>query len=273
MKYIKTHEEFNMKYLKTYESYVETPMFFRFSRSKMIDVDDAEITPTVKGALWGSERFKEILIGFGFPDQSKCIHFLDELAFDISLKNLYGEHIYQIIIDDESDLGWSFFIPINDWYYKSNSYYYELKRNVEFQKLHKGEFGQFSSHNEPIDNEDVKATQILIDKGFIGKGKLKDLMSSQFFGKAKVFVWTTDKVKVRNYQQAAKPPKDPKPYVNRPVLTKDDFISSGISPEKIADFWKSDFGRKVQRMRDTADFYLRREEAINQLNNWIKTST
>ena len=65
--------------------------------------------------------------------------------------------------------------------------------------------------------------------------------------------------------------KEPKPYKNQPVLDTEDFTERGIKPEEIGNFYQSEWGRRFKRLQPTADYNLRREEALKLLDEWIKT--
>lgn len=191
-----------MKWLKTYESFVENPKFFRFSQTDiLLDNQSLEITPTENKYMVGDPKFIEALIDFGFPDLRKCIHFMDENTFlqGKFYKNLYGNYTYQVKIDDNSPLGWSFMTPVNDWWYKSNPYN-NLKRGKEaVRELDMTGYGQVDF--EEASSEELKLEiKKLIDFGFIGTGNLHDLMGSKFWDTEKVFIWTSDKVKIENHR-------------------------------------------------------------------------
>lgn len=255
-----------MKWLKTYklfEAWVEQPKFYRFSHVDLLgDESEKDITPS-KRTMVGKEQFNDVLVKLGFPDRSLCIHMMDSLAFDPSLKSLYGKNIYQVLIDEDSHIGWSFTKPINDWYYKSGR-----GRPGQVDKdLQKTDYVNFNPYDS-TDEELLSATKILVDTGAIGTGKLKDLMSSKYWGSNPVFVWTTDTVKVSRYQ---KPVKATTTYKSEPVLRKEDFTELGLSADMIPKFYQSEFGSKIKSMDPNLDFDLRREQAVNFLNSWVKT--
>ena len=218
-----------MKYLKTYkifESWVEEPKFFRFSREEMTE---GEFTPG-KRIMWGPDNFNDCLVKFGFPDKRQCVHFMDSVAFNPEYKGSYGNYTYQVTVDDNSNLGWSFVVPINEWFYKGNPFQYALRNGV------------------------------------IGTGTIEDLKKSPHYGKESLFVWTNDKVVITKYEIK----KEPKigTYKNQPVLTKDDFSSLGIEPKRIPDFYQSEFGKKVKGLSDDIPFDVRREESLTLLKKW-----
>ena len=258
-----------MKYIKMFEEFSQSPKFFRFSQEDLLGGNkQAEITPKEK-PLWGSEEFNQALLNLGFPDKRRCIDFMDELAFDPSYKALYGKNIYQIMIDEDTRLGWSFILKVNEWYYKGIEYDRELG-NEHIQNLRKDstydDFYWCSSSPEDVD----KIAGLVLDKGLIGTGTLKDLMSSPYWGKEKAFIWTPDKFLAIRYEEPAKAPREARPYASKPALTKDDFVSRGIAPERIPEFWKSEFGAKVSKVKSEAEFDRIRKEALALLDSWVQ---
>ena len=187
-----------MKWLKTYESFVENPKFFRFSQTDILQGKESmEILPKENEYMIGDPKFIEVLLDLGFPDLRKCIHFMDENTFKQGefYKNLYGNYTYQVNIDDNSPLGWSFMTPVNDWWYKSNPYNNLRREKESVRELDITGYGQVDF--EESSPEELKLEiKKLVDFGFIGAGKLNDLMDSKFWGKEKVFIWTSDRVKI-----------------------------------------------------------------------------
>ncbi len=262
-----------MKYIKTYEAYVEQPKFYRFTKTKLVDGLEAEITPQEK-PLWGSEELNNILVGFGFPDKKRGIDLMDEVAYSTGDRSmysaLYGKNISEIYIDENAKLGWSFVLVVNEWYYKGHPYQNARRTSTIIQDLEKNEtYNQFSWAQDSIESAE-EAIKIVYDRGLVGTGTLSELMKSPYWSKEKVYLWTTDKVLVKPVE-IKKTTKEPTPYKNEPVLKTDDFTKRGIVGQIIADFWKSDLGKKIGRMKDTADFDSRREEALRLLDQWIKT--
>ena len=99
------------------------------------------------------------------------------------------------------------------------------------------------------------------------------MKKSKFFGKQKLFVWTNDDVIVKKFNE---PKKEQKPYKNEPLLVKDDFKRLGIPSENIAQFYQSDFNKKIKRLQDRFvenpnKFDMFKEEALRLLSEWIKT--
>jgi hypothetical protein len=110
-------------------------------------------------------------------------------------------------------------------------------------------------HYEQLD----EVTKYLLDYEAIGTGTIEDLKNSPHYGKESLFVWTNDKVIITNYEIK----KEPKvgTYKTERVLTTNDFIERGISPEDIGKFYQSELGKSVKG--------LSREEALNVLDKWI----
>jgi hypothetical protein len=246
-----------VKYLKTYkifESWIDDPKFFRFSREKM---DEGEFTPG-KRTMWGPDNFNDCLIKFGFPDKKQCIHFMDSVAFNPEYKGSYGSYTYQITVDNNSSLGWSFIVPINEWFYKGSPLQYALRNGNEVVKsIMETPYKDLGPYDEKLD----EITKYLFDFDVIGTGTIEDLKKSPHYGKESLFVWTSDKVIITNYEIK----KEPKvgTYKNERVLTSNDFIERGVSPQNIGKFYQSELGKSVKN--------LSREEALEVLDKWILT--
>ena len=251
-----------MRYLKTYkifESWVEEPKFFRFSREEMTE---GEFTPG-KRIMWGPDNFNDCLVKFGFPDKRQCVHFMDSVAFNPEYKGSYGNYTYQVTVDDNSNLGWSFVVPINEWFYKGNPFQYALRSGNEIVKsIMETPYKDLGPYDEKLD----EITKYLFDFGVIGTGTIEDLKKSPHYGKESLFVWTNDKVVITKYEIK----KEPKvgTYKNQPVLTRDDFSNLGIEPKRIPEFYQSDFGKQVKGLSDDIPFDVRREEALTLLKKW-----
>jgi hypothetical protein len=221
----------------------------------------------MKRNMIGPDEYNDILVSLGFPNKKNCVHFMDAVAFDPSYSGLYGKNIYNISIDDESIIGWSFFFPINDWYYKGIPFRRSMETSKEIQDFENNtEFGRFKS-NSSTEEEALSAARLVMKNGFIGTGTLKDLMSSRFWGKENVFVWTNDKVIVSKYK---KEPKvgTPGAHKNKPAITAEDFSERGIEKSQIGQFYQSPQGRKMATIK-TSNFDLKREESLRLLDEWI----
>jgi len=260
-----------MKYLKLFEKFIEEPLFYRFNKFDLLgDKDEIQFSPKER-SMFGPEIVNQVLVNRGFPDKHRCVHFMDSLAFAPSYRGLYGNFIYEIKIDDESQLGWSFLIPVNDWFYRGHPFYQERNNPVIQDLLKSGYSNLYFPFDEENEIEIIeKMADYLVEYEVIGTGTIEDLKKSKLFGKQKVFVWTNDDVIVKKWH---KPPKPPTPYKNRPLLNKEDFESLQIDSSEIGKFYQSDFGRNIKRLQDRiienpSKFELFREEALNQLKKW-----
>lgn len=235
------------------EKLIEDTKFYRFSRVEMLE---GEFTPE-KRTMWGSKDFNEVLVKLGFPDKSQCVHFMDAVAFNPDYKGLYGAHIYEIKVDEMSNLGWSFVLPINDWYYRGSSFHQALKENNEtIKQIMETEFGDDTFS---IDKSIDEVAKFLVDFGVIGNGTLQDLKKSRLFGREKLFIWTSDTVMVNKY----KVPEKVGIYKTEKVINVEDFITRGLTKSDIGKFYSSEIGKSVKGST--------REEALKILDEWIKT--
>ncbi len=250
-----------MRYLKSYklfEAFVSDIKFFRFSRE---EISIGEYTP-VKRSMWGPENFNQCLVRNGFPDKSKCVHFMDSVAFNPEYKGSYGSYIYEISVDDKSNLGWCFVAPINDCFFKTNNFRLALRDGNQLVKsIMETPFGELSALGSD-DNIVDEMIKYLLDFEIIGCGTIDDLKKSPHFGKEKLFVWTNDTVVVSEYKAPIKEPKVGT-YKTERVLTNDDFISKGLSGKDIAAFYQSEWGKSVKGKS--------RDEALSLLDQWINS--
>lgn len=258
-----------MKYLKIFEKFIEEPKFFRFNQFDLLG-DNYELQYTPKNRIMiGPENVNKVLVNRGFPDKQRCIHFMDSLAFSPEYKWLYGNFIYEIQIEDDSKLGWSFFFPVNDWFYKGNPFQHE-RNNPAIGDLLKSEYDNLRYEKDDLH----KMADYCIQYEVIGTGTIEDLKRSKFFGKQKLFVWTNDDVIVKKFADEKKP-KEPKPYKNRALLSKEDFENLGISSNKIGEFYSSELGKKIKRLQDRmtenpSKYDMFREEALRILKVWFE---
>jgi hypothetical protein len=189
---------------------------------------------------------------------------MDNMAFNSgeldNYKNLYGRWVYEIEVDENSNLGWSFCLVVNDWYF--HYYLHKLDGNPVVEDVR-----NYVSSLETQDEQEITNLRIdyVIERGIIGTGTLQDLKNSPFYGKQPVFVWTTDDVKMKVIDSPKKISKDPKSYKNEPVINSEDFLSRGIQSKEIGQFYQSEFGKTLKREQ------LGREEALRLLDEWVKT--
>ena len=263
-----------MKYLKTYklfEALIEDVTFIRMSHTDMLDGDEEGWYQPSQRRMIGPDAFNDSLVKAGFPDKKNCVHFMSEESYDAGYSYIYGKNLFQVIIDEHSKLGWSFIVPINDWFYRGNSVV-NAKRKIELvSDIMESPFGQMYADSHTGEGVD-ESLSYLLDYNVIGTGTIEDLKRSPHFGKYNLYVWTTDKVYLKRYVKESEiKEKEPKPYKNQPVLDTEDFTNRGIRPEEIGNFYQSEFGRRFKRLQPTVDYNLRREEALKLLDEWIKT--
>jgi len=280
----------HMKYLKLFEKFIDEPKFYRFNQTDILGQEDSMILTPRERNMVGPKKVNSVLVKNRFPDKRGCIHFMDEVALDPKYKTIYGRNIYQVEIDDTSKLGWSFILPLNDWFYKGLPYdhltRYPEKLPDTVKDLLNSEYGILEyPYDDTNDFDDSpimrksfdleKMAEYLQEYKIIGTGKIEDLKRNELFGKYPVFVWTNDDVIIKRYVQPAREPREARPYKNKPLLTEEDFTKIGVSPEKIKDFYSSDSGRSLKRLQMRSNenpqkFNEFREEALRLLNVWIQ---
>ena len=259
-----------MRYIKLFEKFVNDVKFYRFNHNDLLgEESEKELTPSMRSMI-GSDEFNEALVIVGFPDKKKCVHFLDSVAFDPSFKSLYGQNIYNIEIDNQSKIGWSFYTPINEWYYLPRWKFKTIDHDIEDISLSTPidlNYNDPETTKETIINQSVERIKKVIEYNFIGFGTIEDLKKSSLFGKVPLFAWTEDKILVKKYLKEEKPRGE---YKSQSILTPGDFPSK----ELMANFYKSDWGRKIKRLQNNfndkkTNYDLFREEAIKILNDWL----
>lgn len=279
-----------MKYLKLFEKFIDEPKFYRFNQTDLLGQEDSMQLSARQRTMVGPENVNSVLVKNRFPDKKNCIHFMDEKAFDPKYKTIYGRFIYEVKIDDTSKLGWSFFIPVNDWFYKGYPYNHLTRYPEKLPDVVKDLlYSEYGNLDYPYDDTDDFEDSPIMRKSFnlekmadylqeykiIGTGTIEDLKRNELFGKYPVFVWTNDDVIIKRYVEPAREPREARPYKNRPLLTEEDFTNNGVSSEKIKDFYSSDAGRSLRRLQMRANenpdkFSEFKEEALSVLKVWIQ---
>lgn len=259
-----------------FESFADTK-FYRFNHFDLLGGEESLKLVPKKRKMVGPENINAALVKKGFPDKHQCVHFMDEKAFDPSNSRtynmLYGEFVYEIQIDSESKIGWSFFLPVNDWLYKAFPAQRELG-NPALKDLAESEYAELSY---PEDEEEEqrgdldKMAELLMRFETIGTGTLEDLKRSKHFGKQKLFVWTGDPVMVRRWSPPKKQEKAGE-YKKERILAEEDFEQRGIAPEGIARFYASRQGGLFKRIdaNPRLSFEDKREEALRLLDEWAE---
>ena len=257
-----------IKTFKLFEAYLEAPKFYRFSHDDILG-DKTQIEYTKKGReLTGQKIWNDVLVSNGFPDRLKCVHFMDERAYSPDLKDLYGKNAYEVKVDENSIIGWTFFVTINEWYYNQSPTLFKARQknpiiNQELDKinpnfLRDSEFNK--DENEMVDWYQNKI-DTLLDAQFIGVGTISDLLKSPYWGKYPLFAWTTEPVNITRKPEEVKSAKS---YKKERLITTDDFSKLGLGDADMPNFYKSEFGKKVNVVST-------REEALNLLNQWNST--
>ena len=291
MKYLKSYTLFERvsNETKLFESLVEDVTFIRMSHVDMLDGKEEGWYSPSNRRMIGPDSFNDCLVKAGFPDKQKCVHFMSESSYDPGYAGLYGKNLFQVIIDDQSKLGWCFVTPINNWFYKGHHILNALGKNELVDEIMKSPFADIDTNPDMYDDEyeddDTvvddsefqqrldEALKYMLDFGVIGTGTIEDLKKSPHYGKYNLYVWSNDKVYIKKYVNGKTKEKEveSKPYKNQPVLNTNDFVNKGIKPDEIGKFYQSEWGKKIQKLQPTVDFDLRREEALKLLDQWIET--
>lgn len=261
-----------MKYIKLFENW-NSEVFYRMTQRPEGDgAEEFEITQSYKEHFWGSSIVSEFLTKKGYPNQRKSVNFMDAVAFSEykdGFKNVYGENKYNIKIDDNYHLGWSYELGISDIFYKFDmlkKYLNLTKDSITYQKLENiGHLNcrfvfSYKSYDELEENEkEVLETiyEFLVSECLIGQGTIDDLKSSPLWSRYKLFGWTEGKVLFSKYKE---PIIDkPKVDLTNKKLTTNDYKSTSVSPDRISQFVKY-MGLKMKT--------LSREELLSHLRDW-----
>lgn len=262
-----------MRYIKLFEKFVNDVKFYRFNHNDLLgEESEKELTPGMRNMI-GADEFNEALVRVGFPDKKKCVHFLDSNAFDPGFKSIYGRNIYNIEIDDQSKLGWSFYQPINEWYYLTGFKFRNLDSSLR-DEISKSSpidvyYDEENTTEESVINQSVVRIKKVMEYNFVGFGTIEDLKKNSLFGKVPLFVWTEDKVLVKKWKEEIKEVSKGE-YKSQPILTPEDFPSK----ELMANFYKSDSGKKINGLQNNfntkkTNYDAFRSEAIKILNDWL----
>jgi hypothetical protein len=258
-----------IKTFKLFEAYLESPQFYRFSHQDIIgDNTEIEWSRSKDRVLTGQNIWNDSLISAGFPDRLRCVHFMDERAFSPDLKSVYGKNVYVVKVDENSIIGWTFFVTINEWYY---NYGYTLTGTIRKNPIISQELNRIDPNfleESDLGKDKSELTELcqnkidtLLEAEFIGFGTVTQLMNSPYWGKYPLFAWTTDPVNITRKPEEVKVAKS---YKKERLLTPDDFTDLGLSGADIPNFYKSEFGKIVISVST-------REEALELLNQWYST--
>jgi hypothetical protein len=225
-----------MKYLKLFENFNEEILFYRFSidemkinsegsrpifrkskkqlpsnhspveEPKIIGEEWVDYKPGVRGDE--SPDWNNICMDKGFPDRNKCLHFMSESAYrmakspEAASKNIFhnkkfGINEYQIKVDENTNIGWTFFVMIGEWYMKNAEH---LKNKLESAEIPDNSI--IKKWNSEIDPYYIEKSNKLLDEliklELIGTGKISDLKNSKYWKEnVPCYVWTSDKVKIK----------------------------------------------------------------------------
>lgn len=192
----------HLKPYKLFESLVEDVTFIRMSHSDMLDGKEEGWFEPVERRMIGSQIVNDSLVKYGFPDKERCVHFMSESSYDFGYSGIYGKNLFQVIIDDHSKLGWSFVVPINDWFYKGSNSLRNARKGGNELVLSVDETGYSELRIDLETGENInESIKCLLDCEAIGFGTIEDLKRSKNYGNFKLYVWTEDKVYLKKYKK------------------------------------------------------------------------
>lgn len=185
------------------EEFLDEPKFYRFSNDDMRGIEDGIYKPkprklNTEGEGWIFSLFNN----FNFPLQSRSINLMDKIAYGLqsNLKdNPYGSNEYEVILNDSSNLGWSFFMMQGQWERRRGTLFAELRPQFKFPKglMNDEDFLNWDIEVGNNDNTMMnKYIETLLKYKVIGRGNISELLSSPFWGKVLCYVWTEDNVKI-----------------------------------------------------------------------------
>lgn len=188
-----------MRYLKLFEAWLETPKFYRRSHADLLNgLEEGIFKPTNRRQI-GAEVINDDLVSRGFPDKSKCVHFMSEDAYNEygkELSHVWGKLLYEVKIEDTTKIAWSFFLNINDWYYRSPIYERNFNSDIIKNLERNTNILDFEPYDKWDENDEVikPTTDALLSEEIIGFGTINDLKKSPHWGKYRYYCWTNDEV-------------------------------------------------------------------------------
>ena len=185
-----------MKHLQLFESFLNHTIFIRMNHQDLLR-DKESITMKKTGTSVGIQELCDVLYNRGYPDLRNCIHFSRKESYNPGMGDIWGKNLYQIKIEEDSQIGWTFFLNINDWFYKSNPYNYQKRNNQEFEKLVKRiGFDDIRFIENDVDILE-RMVEILEKEQLIGHGTISDLIKTKWWNTDfKMFGWSSDEVEV-----------------------------------------------------------------------------
>jgi hypothetical protein len=267
-----------MKHIKLFENFIENhdeyPDVFGDSllRGVKIDKDEYIDDPKLRNVSTGSssnEDYVSFLKNYkniGLQDPTKSVHFyLNPTNDQIEFLGWYGNKYKPI---PSKDAKFSFNKEQRNGGLGSTWWFME-RTMIDFLDVSDEDITKFSKIPELYGKNKSeffkKASEyqnLLLKGGVVGNLTYDELLDLAKEGGKNLQIWTESTVL---HKKIKKKPKEPRPYKNEPLLTKIDFEDTG----KIADFYKSDFGKKLKRLKSSsASFDLKREEALRLLKKW-----
>lgn len=275
-----------MRYLRLFENYssLEYPDVFGDSllRGVKIEKDEYIDDPKLRKVSIGSSDNEDYVYflnnykNLGLQDPTKSVHFyLNPTQEQKSMIGYYGKSFKPI---PEKNAKFSFNKELRNgglgstWWFPERVLGDFTNLSKDLIKKYSNSFGHSELYYENIDEFNRlmnEYQQILIDNGVVGNLTYDELLG--LTGKSEPMqIWTESSVLHKAYPP--KPDKQPTPYKNKPILTKQDFIDLDIDLELIGDFYKeySDIFKRFQNVLDSnPDRYsLIRQEALDMVKKW-----
>jgi hypothetical protein len=264
-----------MKYLKLFEFFNQDvyPDIFGDSLLRGVKIDKEEYVddPKLRNVSTGAssdEDYVSFLKNYkniGLQDPTKSVHFyLNPTDNQIEFLGWYGNKYKPIPTKDakfsfnkeqrNGGLGstwWFIERTLTDFLNMSDKDITEFSKIPRLYKRNKSEFFKKVTEYQSL----------LVKAGVVGNLTYDELLDLAKEGSENLQIWTESPVLHKKFQVDNKP-REPRPYKNKPLLTKNDFED----PSKIPDFYKSDFGKKLKRLENSsASFDIKREEALKLL--------
>jgi hypothetical protein len=267
-----------MKHIKLFESFIEIyneyPDIFGDSllRGVKIDKDEYIDDPKLRNVSTGAssdENYVSFLKNYkniGLQDPTKSIHFyLNPTNNQIEDLGWYGNKYKPI---PNKDAKFSFNKEQRNGGLGSTWWFIE-RTLTDFLNISDKDITEFSKiprlyqrNKSEFFKKVTEYQNLLVKGGVVGNLSYDELLYLAKEGSENLQIWTESPVL---HKKIEKKPKEPKPYKNEPLLTKSDFED----PDKIGDFYESDFGKKLKRLKSSsASFDLKREEALRLLKKW-----
>jgi hypothetical protein len=269
MRYLKLFEDFNQEqFPDVFDDALVRGV--KIDKEEYIDDPKLRIVSTGNSSEKNYVDFLKNYKSLGLQDPTQSIHFyLDPNGELKSTLDWYG-NAYKVIPQIGAKFSFNI-VLLNGGL--GTTYFFKSSVLRKFTDLSDKDFNPDWEKNVDLDgNETTLYQKFLIKNKVVGNLTYDELLELSKSGNRPMQIWTESSVL---HKKITKEPKERKPYKNKPLLTKEDFEKLGVLPQKIGEFYQSDFNKNIKRLQDRlienpSKFDLFREEALRLLGVWSK---